>query len=964
MSKYIPDNEVSKFQKELDALQLRLDNKSLLIQFKDELFKVWYASPFIRRVCVSQPNWLESLLSNDELQKNFTLDEYITLLKEAVINIDSVEALQKKLRQMRVAAFARIAWRDLQGYADVQQTLSDVSFFAEACVEETLQWCFKWQQSKVKNNNFIENLSQNIVIFALGKLGGAELNFSSDIDIVFAYSEELAQAPSHVGQQHEGEAAEFNLKVVQLFIKVLSEQTQDGFVFRVDTRLRPFGDSGTLIPSFQSIDQYFQSHGRDWERYAWVKARVVAGSRKVGGQFLADVIPFVYRRYLDYGAIQSLREMKLLIDAKASQEIAKENLKIGVGGIREIEFIVQMLQLIYGGKDSSIRARSTIKALQQLQIQGFLSEQWFQVLTAVYLFLRKAENNLQLREDQQEHCLPVDNRHQYHYAYLMGARDWQTFHAEYKKNTQAVNAIYRSLLHDDMLEGQEVKADGFENVWLQLEDKEYCLNVLQEHFADDSQHIYKQLSLFSQSSLVLKLVPIGRTRLDRFMPLFMRQLLQFDEPVVVFNRFMNILKNIVQRSTYISLLLENEHKLEALFMLIHASPWISQFLATCPLLLDELLCVDESYQPPDIFEMQAQLELGLANIDGELEAYMEGLREFKHSQAIQIAAADIIENYPIMKVSDHLSWLAEVCLNSAVEFAHGELVEQYGEPNCELKGIDFAPEVLIVEYGKLGGLELGYGSDLDIVFLHNSVGENCETKGRGDELSHKTHNDIFFTRLVQKVIHILSTVSVGGKVFDIDLRLRPHGESGPVITSMRAYEHYLMNDAWLWEHQALVRARAITKSKILDDEFIRIRRKLLCQIRNTDEVRTSIRDMRNKMLDSNPVKHAGGFDIKKDVGGLIDIEFIVQFLVLSNASDQPQICEHTDNIRILDACEDMGVLDCKVVSDLKEIYLKYRKHLHRLSLRLLPEIVDESVFRDERSVVQKYWASLLHSEST
>lgn len=960
MIKSIPEKEKSRLQREFDALQLMFDNDLTVIEHKDELLEVWYASPFIKRVCISQPEWLESLLTNGELQINLDLDRYRRVLNEVVVNIDSVEELQKKLRQIRMAAFARIAWRDLRGYSSVQQTLAELSFFAEACVEEVLQWCFTCQKSKAKNNSFVESLSQNIVIFALGKLGGGELNFSSDIDIVFAYSEEREQM-----QEHIGEAAEFYLKVTQLFIKALAEQTEDGFVFRVDTRLRPFGNSGALIPSFQSIDQYFQSHGRDWERYAWMKARVVAGDREAGEQFLEDVVPFVYRRYLDYGAIQSLREMKSLIDTKASQEVAKENLKIGVGGIREIEFIAQMFQLIYGGKDTSLRIRSTIRALQQLKIQGLLSEQWFEDLTKAYLFLRKAENSLQLREDQQTHSLPSEDQQQVHYAYLMGMQDWESFYAEYQKHKRIVNVIYQSLLNNDgEVEGLEAKANEFDNIWLQIEEKEYCLNILSKHFADDSQHIYEQLSLFSKSSLVQKLVPIGRSRLNSFVPMFLQQLLQFDEPMIVFNRFLNVLKSIVQRSTYISLLLENKSKLKALFMLIQTSPWISQYLATHPILLDEILSIDDTYKPPGVCEMQEQLMVGLTNMGDGLEVYMEGLREFKHSQTIQIAAADIVENYPIMKVSDHLSWMAEVCLNSAVEHAYIELTEKYGVPNCELDGSSYLPEVLIVEYGKLGGLELGYGSDLDIVFLHNSVGENCETKGGGDETYKKIHNDMFFTRLVQKVIHILSTVTAGGKVFDTDLRLRPHGESGPIITSLNAYEHYLINDAWLWEHQALVRARAITKSVDLGDEFARIRRKVLCQSRETEEVRSSIRDMRNKMLDSIHDKSEGEFDIKKDIGGLIDIEFVVQYLVLCHANDYPQICEYTDNIRILDACAAVGVLELTVVNELKEIYLKYRKYLHQLSLRLLSETVDQSVFHKERSVVQKYWTRLLHSDST
>ncbi len=956
----IPAKEITKLQQDFDAIQVLLDGNAKILESKGELLKVWYASPFIRRVCVSQPAWLQQLFANDELHKDFDLDKYLRLLSEVVININSIEELQQQLRLTRVAAFARIAWRDLQSYTTVQQTLAELSCFAEACVQETLQWCFEWQQSKAQDNDVIDNLSQNIVIFALGKLGGGELNFSSDIDIVFAYSEE-----GELSQDHVGEAAEFYLKVVQLVIKVLSEQTKDGFVFRVDTRLRPFGNSGALIPSFQSIDQYFQFHGRDWERYAWMKARVVAGDNEVGEQFLLDVAPFVYRRYLDYGAIQSLREMKALIDTKASQDVAKENLKIGIGGIREIEFITQMLQLIYGGKDTSLRVRSTIQALQKLQIQELVSAKWYEDLITAYLFLRKAENSLQLREDQQIHSLPNSEHQKIHYAYLMGMQDWQMFYAEYKKHTGIVNVIYQSLLSSDSEDvKQEVKADEFEKLWMQIDEKEYCLNILKQHFVDNAQHIYDQLYLFFKSSLVQKLVPIARSRLNSFVPIFLQQLLQFDDPVVVFNRFINILKNIVQRSTYISLLLENRDKLAALFVLIDSSPWISQYLATHPLLLDEVLTVDDTYAPPGMVDMQEQLMAGLANLGGGLEDYMEALREFKHSQTIQIAAADIVEDYPIMKVSDHLSWLAEVCLNSSVQRAYDELVEKYGEPSCELNGQSYLPEVLIVEYGKLGGLELGYGSDLDIVFLHNSIGEKCETSGGSDGDHKKIHNDIFFTRLVQKAILILTTVTPGGKVFDTDLRLRPHGESGPIISSINAYENYLIKDAWLWEHQALVRARAITKSVELEAEFIRIRRKVLCQSRNIEEVRSSIRDMRNKMLDSNRAISEEEFNIKKDVGGLIDIEFIVQFLILSSACDHPQICEHTDNVRILDACAEIGILEQNSVKELKEIYLKYRKYLHQQSLRLLPEIVDIKIFPKERSVVQKYWVSLLHSEPT
>ena len=598
-------------------------------------------------------------------------------------------------------------------------------------------------------------------------------------------------------------------------------------------------------------------------------------------------------------------------------------------------------------------------------MQGLLATDWVNDLTTAYLFLRKAENGLQLREDQQTHSLPTDEQQQLQYAYLMNMSDWQEFYTEYKTHTGIVNNIYQSLLKsDDEVREEPLEKSEFEKLWLQIDEKQYCLDILTKSFADDAEFIYEQLKQFSQSSLVQKLVPIARARLDDFMPIFLQQLLQFDKPLPVFDRFLKILKKIAQRSTYISLLIENKNKLAKIFQLIQASPWISQYLATHPLLLDEILSMDDAYEPPGMVEMQQQLTTYLASIDTGLEAYMESLREFKHSQAIQIAAADVVENYPIMKVSDHLSWLAETCISNALQYAYNELVDKYGEPRCVLDKQTYAPEVLIVEYGKLGGLELGYGSDLDIVFLHNSVGGNCETSGGETIDSKKIHNDIFFTRLVQRTIHILSTVTAGGKVFDTDLRLRPHGESGPIICSVNAYENYLINDAWLWEHQALVRARAVTNSDKLHDEFVRIRQKVLCQTREVNEVQSAIIEMRNKMLTAKQASSNAGFNIKKDEGGVIDIEFIVQFFVLSYSDKYPQICEYTDNVRILDACAQVGLLDQHNAEELKEIYLKYRKYLHQLSLKLLPETVEMSVFANERSVVQKYWASLLHSHAT
>ena len=951
-----PENAFLTLEEELNPVFQSID--LIDATYRTEVVSICYASPFIKRVCVAQPEWLSSLFSEETLKQNYSFEDYRQILA-SVFHADSVEILQQQLRQLRTANFARIAWRDLQQYASVQQTLKDLSSFAEICLQGTLLWCFEWLRSRSNASEFVQNLPQNIVVFALGKLGGRELNFSSDVDIVFAYVEKESFT-----QEQAAKAIEFYLRVVQLFIKVLSEQTKDGFVFRIDTRLRPFGESGALLPSFLSIDQYFQTHGRDWERYAWMKARVIAGDIDTGEQFLQEITPFIYRRYLDYGAMQSLREMKLLIDKKARLNIDKEDLKIGFGGIREIEFITQMFQLIHGGKNLSLQVQSTLDGLQQLKKQGFFSSDWVNDLTAAYLFLRKAENTLQLREDQQVHVLPTSSDHKSHYAYLMNKNTWEAFYKEYTHHTKIVNELFQSILdvNDDT---QDVLSNSIEieSVWKHVDEKEYCLEILTKNFGQNADHLYTHLKKFHDSSRVKKLIPMARGRLDSFMPIFLQELKEFDEPVSIFDRFLNVLKQIVLRSTYISLLIENKNKLSAVFSLVLASPWISNYLSTHPLLLDEVLSMDVSYEPPSLIDMQDQLNLMLQNEDLDLERFMDVLREFKHSQVIQIAAMDIVESFPIMKVSDHLSWLAEVCINSAVNYASEELKIKYGTPQCIINEKIYVPEILIVEYGKLGGLELGYGSDLDVVFLHTSKGEDCETSG-SESGGKKIHNDIFFTRLVQRAIHILATVTSNGKVFEMDLRLRPHGESGPIATSIHAYENYLMNDAWLWEHQALVRARPVTNNPILVEKFSEIRKKVLCISRKIEDVRTSVLEMRNKMLNANKSDSNTVFNVKKDVGGIIDIEFLVQFLVLSHAHKFPQICEYTDNVRILESCAEAGLIDSSDASILKEIYLKYRKYLHQVSLQMLSDLAELDKFNNERQVVQKYWASLLHSDAT
>ena len=954
MPRSLPEPLLPRLVQEFETLVAQTGGASIE-NSRDEILSIWHASPFIRRVCLSQPQWLEQLLSQGQLHTDCDFAQYAGELESELCEATGIEHLQQILRGSRSRAYARIAWRDLQQYASVQQTLSELSTYAQICIDRTLSWCFEWLKSRPHAGQFEQSMSNNIVVFALGKLGGGELNFSSDVDLVFAYVDD----PDH-SQDERAKAGSFYLKLVQLLIKVLSQQTQDGFVFRVDTRLRPFGNSGALVPSLSGIDQYFQTTGRDWERYAWIRARAIAGNTDLGEQFLQDVSPFMYRRYHDYGVMQSLREMKSMVDRKAGQATNRDNLKIGQGGIREIEFVAQMFQLIYGGRDPDLRMRSTLEALAYLGGTGKLSGESVTELRSAYLFLRRAENCLQMREDQQMYSLPAKDPEREQYAYAMGFESWDALYGEYLDRTAKVSKIFHALLLDEHVGPEDLGKDfgDLALVWPQLQDEPLCMEILAKHFGGDAKDIFRRLRGFEES--VRQIEPVAEQRLERFFPVFLRHLSSHSQATLILTRFLRILTKIVQRSTYIALLSENQNKLAKLLKLIEASQWVAQYIAAHPLLLDELLHTD-NYDPPDLEEMQYQMQVleqlqMLIDASGtNLEAYMERLREFKHAQVLRIAAADIVTNYPIMRVSDHLSWLADTCLKSAVRKAYQDLADKHGEPTCIAGGQAVTPELLIIEYGKLGGLELGYGSDLDVVFVHDGVDESGETSGE-----HALKNTVFFTRVVQRTIHLLTTTTASGKVFDIDTRLRPYGQSGAMVCSLATYEDYLRNKAWLWEHQALIRARPVTASRSLADNFQALRKDLLCQARDIDEVRNSVIEMRDKIVASHPARDGARFSLKKDRGGIIDIEFIVQFYVLGYASRHNEICVHTDNVRILDACAKAGLIKPESVDELKEIYIAYRKHLHQLSLQLLPETVAADMFAEERSVIQNYWTSLLH----
>ena len=926
--------------------------------------RVSAASDFFIEQVLRDPLMFLELVQFGDLDRAFAPGEMCGQIASAVQQAESDDELGRLLRRQRSRQQVRIIWRDLTRQADLQQTCRDLSDMADASIDQAYQWLYQRHcQQFGTPMGWRSGEPQQMVVLGMGKLGAVELNLSSDIDLIFAYPE----GGETVGVKRALDNQEFFIRLGQRLIKALDPITVDGFVFRVDMRLRPYGSSGALVLSFNALEQYYQDQGRDWERYAMIKARVVAGDQVAGAQLLDLLRPFVYRRYLDFSAIEALRTMKQLIQQEVRRKGMADNIKLGAGGIREVEFIAQAFQLIHGGRDLSLQQRPLLKVLATLEGQGYLPPAVVAELREGYEFLRYTEHAIQAIADRQTQMLPDSELDRARIAFMLGFADWAAFHEQLMYWRGRIDWHFRQVIADpdeDSEAGEEVVGGEWLPLWEEVQDEEAACRQLQDAGFVDGPKALKQLAGLRASPQLRAMQRLGRERLDAFIPRLLAQAVEHADPDLVLERVLPLVEAVARRSAYLVLLTENPGALRRLLTLCAASPWIAEQIARFPLLLDELLNEGRLFSPPHAPELAAELRERLTRIpEDDLEQQMEALRHFKLAHSLRVAASEIAGNLPLMKVSDYLTWLAEAILDQVLALAWRQTVARHGQPKRS-DGSLCDPGFIIVGYGKVGGIELGHGSDLDLVFIHDGDPQ-AETDG-----AKPIDSAQFFTRLGQRIIHLLTTQTNSGQLYDVDMRLRPSGASGLLVSSLGAFERYQQNEAWTWEHQALVRARVLVGCPQVGAAFEGVRARILGQSRDLGKLQTEVSEMRAKMRDNLGTKATAAgtaanaydagmpFDIKQDAGGIVDIEFMVQYAALAWSDKHPALLRYTDNIRILEGLEEAGLMPVSDAVLLREVYKAFRSAAHRQALQKQAGVIDAGQFVSERREVRRIWAEL------
>jgi len=891
------------------------------------------------------PERAQELLASADITRLYEAGAYQSKLQQLLLDVADEASLHQKLRYFRQREMVRIIWRDLAGWADLAETVADLSALADACVTQSLNVLHQWQCQQLGTPCNAEGNEQHLIVLGMGKLGAGELNLSSDIDLIFTYPEEGETQ----GGRRSLSNGEFFIRLGRKLIQSLDNVTVDGFVFRVDMRLRPFGESGALAASFEAIEDYYQTQGREWERYAMIKARAITGTEDSKHLLMELLRPFVYRRYLDYGVFDALREMKAMIAAQLHRKGMEDNIKLGSGGIREIEFIGQVFQLINGGRDTPLQQRPILTILDLLAERDVLLASTVSDLKKAYDFLRRTEHRIQAWADQQTHLLPQDAEGQERIASLMGFDTWQNFAEVLITHRDRVQSHFEQILTapqseevDDSLSLITASEDDKVAYLTQLDftNVEVSLSVLDHLFES---HHYRHMD------------PMGRERLEKLLPLLVEAAAQTSHADRCLARLIPLLESIMRRSAYMSLLVENPLALSQLIKLCAASTWISSQLARHPILLDSLLDPRALYEVPNREEQkQALIEWVSSASDDDLERQMDLLREFKQAASLNVAAADVTDALPLMRVGDQLSELAEVQLEQVMKLAWQYLVARHGRPPCtetdDLSHCGFT----ILAYGKLGGVELGYGSDLDLVFLFDDTVNQGVTDGDKpiDAL-------MFYIRFAQRIIHLLNTVTSVGILYEIDMRLRPNGNSGLLVTALSGFEEYQNEDAWTWEHQALVRARCVAGDSQLSEKITAIRQQILEKQRDQQALVAEVRDMRAKMRSNLDKSNNQLFDLKQGKGGITDIEFIVQYAVLAWSGELPQLHTYTDNIRVLDALKSTDKLSQVQGDLLADAYRFYRNLANHCVLQEIPAVVPIEEVAEYQPKVQAIWQQYL-----
>jgi glutamate-ammonia-ligase adenylyltransferase len=833
------------------------------------------------------------------------------------------------LREWRRREMVRIAWRDIAGHAAVTETLAGVSDLADGCIRAAC---------RAVGASGEGGAGGPLIVIGMGKLGGRELNFSSDVDLVLLCPQ-------------SGEDEHFN-RVGREFIRMLDARTNDGFVFRVDMRLRPFGESGPLVVSLASLESYLQEHGRDWERYAWIKARAIVGIEAYSAAYDECVRPFVYRRYLDFGVFESLRAMKAMIEREVARRDLDQHLKLGRGGIREIEFIVQSMQLVRGGSDRRLQTASLLHVLPLLADSKLVSATDIGQLHESYLVLRKAENALQMMRDQQTHVLPTDEADRARLALSMGLSGWPEAAARIESARDKV-----ALQFEDLLFGaprSKRRQDDTGVAWLDSDSVKIDAELASRGFPREQvAGVAAALEVFRDAASYRRLDEAGHRRLHVIIGRLLNIAATRTEAATIVQRVLRVLEAIGTRSSYLALLKEQPPALERLIEVCAISGFLSRQIADFPLLLDELIDAKAFDELPSRAGFVQQLAARTDRMPADdPERQVEALRQFQKVAVFTVALADLTGRLPLMRVSDRLTDIAELIVQCCMDLAWQQMTRMWGTPRCGDEEEALRPVAIAVAgYGKLGGLELGYGSDLDLVFLHDSAGKIQVTEGE-----RSVDNGVFFLRLGQRIVHLLTMHSAAGRLYEVDMRLRPNGKGGFLMTGIDAFERYQREEAWTWEHQALLRARAVAGDAQLRAAFEAARRRVLGAAVELDTLNADVSEMRQRMRRELSKAGPGQFDIKQGAGGIADIEFLVQYWVLAAARQHPQLLNYTDNVRQLEGLAAVGVLPSRTAQWLTETYIGYRTVLHHLSLEGEGErVVDAAPYAKTRERVGELW---------
>ncbi|XKG73298.1 bifunctional [glutamate--ammonia ligase]-adenylyl-L-tyrosine phosphorylase/[glutamate--ammonia-ligase] adenylyltransferase [Pseudidiomarina marina] len=885
----------------------------------DKLARVTSISEFVARVLEQYPDAIEWQGEKVVLPQP---SDYQAKLNASLEHCTNEAEANKLVRQLRQRWYATIAAADLLQQMSLEDVLAHITATADAFISSSLAWLYPRFCDRFGTPRDEHGDALPLLVIGMGKLGGGELNFSSDIDLIFCYPEQ--GETDHPRKPIENSV--FFTRLAQGLVSMLDQITVDGRVFRVDLRLRPFGQSGPVVASLSALEYYYQEQGRDWERYAMVKARIIGADANYQQQLSALLRPFVYRRYIDFSAIDALRKMKSLITQETRRKGLEHNIKLGPGGIREIEFIAQVFQLIRGGQQRQLQTQSIYQAYQAIAELGLLPQSSVDELLACYAVLRKMEHVLQQLNDEQTQTLPTEKALQERIS-LAYQQPWQKVDELIKTTMVKVHQHFRQVIGDPDAEDEE--AGELQLLWQDMIEDDTAVDVLVDVglAKATAQLIWQQVNQLRMDVRKRGSGPRGRKAMARLVPLLLERIVQFADSDSVLERVLQVLRKIMTRTAYVELLVENSGAREQLIKLCRASSWLTHQLALYPLLLDELIDPQHLYQLPKLEDYPSLLDeflMRLPEQEQELEAQMDALRQARQVLQLKVAAADISGALPLMKVSDHLSYLAEAIIAKVVRLAWFQLAEKHGvPPGRDIDNMGFA----VMAYGKLGGLELGYGSDLDLVFITDSD-YSGETNG-----AKVIEVQQFYLRLAQRILHLFTTRTVVGTLYEVDMRLRPSGKAGLLVSRLDTFASYLREDAWTWELQALVRARPVFGSPELCQKLIEIRQQQLCQSRDEAELRKQVLSMREKMREHLHAKVEGQeFDVKQGEGGITDLEFLVQYLVLRFAPEHPTLTEFTDNIRILEGAAQVGLMSAERAQELMKAYISEREVIHQLAL--------------------------------